>query len=126
MNGKQHLVIGATVGEAFSVLKYFHRKETDETVEFQWSELLLDMGLGALFASLPDIIEPATSPHHRKFFHSVLAGSAVGYGAFGQHSEKWDTGLKQSMRAIAVSYLSHLVADSTTARSIALIHPKLI
>ena len=34
----------------------------------------------ACLPSLPDILEPALHPNHRKFFHSVTVFAALGYG----------------------------------------------
>ena len=34
----------------------------------------------ALMPSIPDLLEPATHPNHRKFFHSVAAALLVVYG----------------------------------------------
>lgn len=32
----------------------------------------------ALFTNLPDLLEPATSPNHRAFFHSIFFAAFVG------------------------------------------------
>lgn len=69
---------------------------------------------GVIFACLPDMIEPATSPFHRGFFHSVGCGSMVTYGAFGDHSEEGQPEERMQVRSMALCYLSHLVLDSGT------------
>lgn len=126
MNGKQHRQIGAVVGAGYTVVKYLWEKQDNPDLEFPWGDLVINTGVGFALGSLPDWIEPATSPNHRKFFHSIAAGTGVWYGAFGKHTEEWDEDLKKWLQACAVAYLSHLAADSTTARSIALLHPKII
>lgn len=126
MNGKQHRQIGAACGAGYTVIKYFIEKKDNPELEFPWGDLLLNTGIGYLFASLPDWIEPATNPHHRKFFHSLTAAAGVGYAAFGKHSGAWPEEVKKPIQATALAYLYHIVADSTTAKSISLIHPKLI
>lgn len=41
----------------------------------------LAMGAAAAcFPSLPDVLEPAVHPNHRKFFHSVTFAVALGFG----------------------------------------------
>ena len=43
---------------------------------------------GYCFATLPDVVEPATSPHHRQFFHSLLFAGILGYGLYKLYG--WD------------------------------------
>lgn len=130
MNGKQHRQIGAAFGVGYAVIRHFYEKQKDSELEFNWGDLLLNAGIGYLLGSLPDWIEPATNPNHRKFFHSVVAGSLVVYGAFGKHSENWDDQIKKLIQSAALPYISHLAADSIKlnprSKGIALIHPNLI
>lgn len=126
MNGKQHALIGAATCGAFCVAKYLSRKSENEAEEFPCAEFFGHAAIGFLLGSLPDLLEPATSPWHRKFFHSVTAGGLVTWGAFGEHSEEWDPDTKTAVQASAIAYLSHLAADSTTPRSIALVHPRFV
>lgn len=41
-------------------------------------KLVLSLGLSVVASRLPDILEPATSPNHRSFFHSFIFGLIVG------------------------------------------------
>jgi membrane-bound metal-dependent hydrolase YbcI (DUF457 family) len=84
------------------------------------------MGLGLTFATLPDWIEPATNPNHRKFFHSLTTAGLVGYGMYGKHTHNINVNLLEYVRSIGFAYLSHLAADSTTPKSLPLIHPKIV
>jgi len=73
------------------------------------------VGAGALGGMLPDILEPATNPCHRKFFHSftfgiVVTGSAVGVAV----QKNIDLDLKEAVGLLAAGYLSHLVMDAGT------------
>jgi hypothetical protein len=77
--------------------------------------------LGGSIASIPDILEPASNPNHRALFHSVACGGAVTYAAFGKHSERWTDEQRQSVRIAAASYLSHLMLDAGTPKSLPLI-----
>lgn len=126
MNGKQHRQIGAVCGAGYTVAKYSFDKQDNPELDFPLGEFILNTGIGYLLGSLPDWIEPATNPNHRQFFHSLTAAVGVGYGAFGKHTETWSDEVKKLIQAIALAYISHLVADSSTAKGIAIFHPKLI
>lgn len=126
MNGKHHRLIGAAAGAAFTVTKYLKKKELEPETKIPWGELLLDSGLGFLLASLPDWLEPARNPNHRKFAHSLVMMGLVGYSAFGKHTKNMDEDFKKVIQAFAISFISHLCADSTTKKSIPIIHPKFV
>ena len=86
---------------------------------------LLSGLMGALLGSLPDVLEPAHHPHHRQFFHSATFAAAVAYAL--KRLDGWETvePTGQILRALAMigsaAYLSHLVMDATTPRSIPLL-----
>lgn len=86
---------------------------------------VLGGGLGALFATLPDLIEPADHPHHRQFFHSIVFAGFLAY--VGYKIYKWDPDepLKKLGKIVLLTaigaYLIHLVMDARTPRSIPLI-----
>ena len=126
MNGNQHRVIGAAAGAIFTVAKYIIKKEVDSETKFSWGELLLNSGIGLLLATLPDLLEPACNPHHRKFFHSLASAGLIGYGAFGKHTKNMDEDFTKLIQAMALSYLLHLGADATTKKSLPILHPKIL
>lgn len=126
MNAKQHLMIGGLAGAGFCLLNHSLRTREDPDIEFDWVELATYVGIGMACASLPDWLEPATSPNHRAFFHSLTAAGLVSFGAFGPHSEEMDPKAQVAIKAVAVSYLTHLAADFTTPKCLPLIHPKLL
>lgn len=80
---------------------------------------------GYCFATLPDLIEPATSPHHRQFFHSVLFAAMLGFGLYKLYRWEPETPGGQLLRVLALgaggAYLLHLALDATTKRSLPLI-----
>lgn len=106
---------------------------------------------GVVGSMLPDVIEPATSPNHRGAFHSLLAVAGLTAGATADWAarchgraaecdaraagcqvgsrERTDEERKAlGFRALAglivgllAGYGSHLLLDSTTARSLPLI-----
>lgn len=126
MNAKQHAYIGVLAGAGYSVGKYLWKKRKDPNHKFPWGQLALNIGLGLAFARLPDWIEPATDPNHRKFFHSLATGGLVCYGMYGKHASKIEANLLDYIRSVGFTYLSHLAADATTPRSLPLIHPKIV
>jgi len=86
----------------------------------------LAMGTAAaLLPSLPDVLEPAIHPNHRRFFHSVTFAIAVGYGL--RRAYKWQAQepWEQLARIVALvsgaAYLAHLARDAFTARSLPLV-----
>ena len=126
MNREGHRAVGVTAGAAFTVIKYMIQKKDDPNLAFPWGELLTSIGVGYSLASLPDMIEPATDPNHRKYFHSSAMTGLVGYGTFGKHMGNMDKNFKKAFQPIGVAYLPHLAADSFTPRSLPLIHPKIV
>jgi membrane-bound metal-dependent hydrolase YbcI (DUF457 family) len=86
----------------------------------------LAMGAAAAcFPSLPDLVEPAVHPNHRRFFHSVTFATVVGYAM--HRAYKWETRrpLERAARIALViggaAYLAHLVRDAFTIKSLPLI-----
>ncbi len=76
MNGKTHKTVGVVAGAAVAVARSGGQKTWKRAVE------VVGGGLGGYVgASLPDILEPAVSPHHRNVGHSVSAGAIVLAGA---------------------------------------------
>lgn len=77
--------------------------------------------IGFVGGVLPDILEPATSPNHRKFFHSVLWIGIVGFALYKlwEHNEI-DDDTKKNGTALGASYLSHLAMDSMTPKGLPL------
>lgn len=79
-------------------------------------------GVGAAAGLLPDILEPAYHPNHRAVFHSITTAVTLGYGA----ARAWNSPQFSGSDRIGlllgyVGYLSHLLADSRTPKSIPLL-----
>jgi len=86
----------------------------------------LAMGLfAAALPTLPDCIEPALHPNHRKFFHSVAFAAGMGYAL--HRAYRWETegDWEKLARAILLvggaAYLGHLALDAMSAKSLPLI-----
>jgi hypothetical protein len=78
-----HTAVGISVAGAVA---WYQAKDQEPSKRF-WE--ILGGGLcGYLGSRLPDIIEPALSPKHRKNFHSIVAGLAAFTGER-MLSDKW-------------------------------------
>lgn len=82
--------------------------------------------LVAAFASgLPDVLEPATSPHHRQFCHSA-AFAALAISAMKKLYD-WVPGtpgealVRDVLLGVGFGYMPHLCADATTAMGLPLV-----
>jgi membrane-bound metal-dependent hydrolase YbcI (DUF457 family) len=86
---------------------------------------LLATILAAMTATLPDVIEPATNPCHRQFFHSVIFAIAVGYGLLRLYKweprEDWQKALRFGGLVMGGAYLTHLIMDAGTPFSLPLV-----
>lgn len=79
--------------------------------------------LSAIIGSrLPDLIEPATSPNHRQFFHSWLVFGATAAAIKALCDWKPLTPKEQHIRRLLISllagYSSHLFLDALTTKSL--------
>jgi len=120
MNGPTHKAISAITGVATLAI------DNDPGRQSPIHNPLIATPLATFGGMLPDLLEPASrGPHHRKFFHSIAVLGTVGYGMYRVYQWQPETDKQKCLRAIAlllgVGYLSHLVADSLTPRSLPII-----
>lgn len=89
------------------------------------SNPVLALAFSALGGKLPDIVEPATSPHHRKLFHGVVVLLAVGWGVKEAYQwkpeENWEKLVRLAIVFGGIGYISHLALDATTPMGIPLL-----
>lgn len=115
-NGADHIAAGVLTGVAMAC----YGQSQGENVN-----PLLTIGASTVFSKLPDWIEPATNPHHRQFFHSVSFLVVLGYGLKKAYDWKPDDKGGQLLRFLTLSagagYISHLVLDGLTPRSLPLL-----
>lgn len=86
----------------------------------------LAMGAAAAcLPSLPDWIEPAMNPNHRRFFHSVTFAAMLGYAMHRVYSwetqDPWEKAARIALLIGGAAYLAHLARDGLTAASLPLI-----
>lgn len=77
MNGSCHKALGMAAGLG---LVYAQEWKGEERPDL--SRLLLGGAGGLVGSMLPDLIEPASTPRHRGFFHSLVLAVAVSVGLF--------------------------------------------
>lgn len=81
--------------------------------------------LSAALATLPDLLEPAMTPHHRQAFHSVALAAILGVAVYEAYQWEPETPLQEVLRAVALiggsAYLLHLAGDLLTAKGLPLI-----
>ena len=111
---EEHILLGALFG--FGAYVAAKRAQGEEV---NWGNAIGWGFMGAGVATLLDIIEPAYSPNHRSFAHSLTTAGIVTCMA----KETWSrSDVSPEQKAVAVSlaaaYLSHLFADSVTPASI--------
>src|SRR5689334_19934612 len=124
-NAKQHFIVGAMItGAACLLLDATSEDEFSETGKRSFWEKL-DFGrvlgfslIGGAIALLADIFEPATSPNHRKFFHSFAFIGVLFWLAFGSHTTKCSKEERCDWFLCVLAYLSHLVLDLMTKRGL--------
>jgi len=112
-NRNTHAIIGA-ISSGLTYAVECNRKNQNPKPE----EMLQAAAGGAITGIVPDVLEPATNPNHREFFHSILFGAGVGKGA--QKAEKLNLTEKQKimLKSLSAGYLSHLAADATTPKGL--------
>jgi inner membrane protein len=79
----------------------------------------------SVLTKLPDLLEPAITPNHRQFFHSVAFASLLGVGLYKLHQWQPEEAADKFWKTLGMvaisSYLIHLALDATTAKSLPLL-----
>lgn len=116
--GQTHTIAGAIAGISASLL------DKGDAPSYA-KNIATASVVGAIAGKLPDMIEPATNPNHRKFFHSivflVLAGKAVHWLYEWQPEEEWQKALRHIGLIAGAGYFSHLAFDFVTPKSLPVI-----
>lgn len=118
MNGPTHrLAAGIAVG-------FFVAKGEGATGQ-PTSKPFLCGAAAAVFTNLPDVLEPATSPNHRQFFHSLAFAALLGAGLYKLYEWEPRTDGERLLKGLAAlagsAYLIHLALDATTRKSLPLL-----
>lgn len=117
-SGNTHRLIAALAVGGTSFVQELNEEEITE-------KPFVNASIAALATNLPDLLEPASNPHHRQFFHSVTVGSIVMAAGIKLYQwepeEEWEKILRQILLVGCGGYLVHLVADSFTPRGLPLL-----
>ncbi len=118
-NGMTHSIAGGLSGLAVSLL------DTDGQDGFSHNPVLAT-AVGTFFGKLPDILEPSLrNPHHRQFCHSITVLVALGYGLRKAYKwkpkDKMESALRGLVLCAGAGYISHLLLDASTPRSLPLL-----
>ena len=122
-----HLIFGALAAASAS---YLEQRQLAVVMQSQSNSSALTFSpsfgrifrsalLGGLGGALPDRLEPADTPNHRKFFHSLVVGFGVAE-ATRRVLRMPPSNLRSDLLALLSGYGSHLVADAFTPRSLPL------
>lgn len=117
-NGKTHFIAGALVGATVNFAIQSAEMAMNYDRKFDWGEFFLCAGAGAFAGLAPDILEPATSPNHRQFFHSIVAAGLVAWAISGKHTLKLSRTTRLFLWVFGMSYLSHIALDCTTPKRV--------
>lgn len=111
----QHIVTGAVVGSLVYAGLSIYRQEPISP-----GGCLAALVLGGLAGSLPDLLEPASSPNHRAFFHSLVAGGFLVASNASVRKSQLPLEEKDLWSSLIFGYLSHLVLDGGTPKGLPL------
>ena len=115
---KEGFLIGAVSGAVIDFFRQTVAIKNGTQQSFDFGKLFANTGLGAVIGAatvcLPDVIEPATSPHHRKSFHSVFAATGIVLGMVKAENSNLEPIEKNLIHFGGIGYLTHLVSDSKT------------
>lgn len=81
--------------------------------------------VAVLASGLPDVLEPAHSPHHRQFCHSAAFAALVTTGM--KKLYDWipatpgETLMRDVLLGVGFGYMAHLCTDATTAMGLPLV-----
>ncbi len=111
--------IDAAIGGFVDVCVQYHRIKQNPKTKFNWSELALSFfcgaGIAIIGSRIPDFLEPAKNPRHRKFFHSVAFASLVTTGTIGLAVSHVDPKIKVMGTALGGTIVGHIIQDSQTS-----------
>lgn len=116
-NNDEHSLVGGLLG----LLCYLGHKDLSGSKPSPLGAAASTI-LGAAAGSLPDMIEPATSPQHRGLFHSASVGLGLTYLLRkAARSETLSREEKLVSAILGLGYLSHLSLDSRTSQGLPMI-----
>jgi hypothetical protein len=121
-NSYEHSVAGCMTGlSLMGILELISQSkamQTNSSTRIDWGTVIVKSAVGAIIGTIavniPDILEPATNPYHRQFFHSKSVAILAFAGLCKVGLSKIDAGSKQLLVSFVAAYLIHLNDDSKT------------
>lgn len=108
---KTHVTVGVLIGGGIAVYDSYH-----DSGEVDFGILLAGI-IGGLFGGiLPDVIEPATNPNHRKLFHAILPMAVVLLKSDFAGVE--NPRARAFLKGLLWSYVGHLALDLGTPKGL--------
>ncbi len=127
-NRRTHTLTGFAIGALLVLGNEIRKVDDPKTLKFKdyltiGSKAMLGGAITAWGAMLPDILEPPTSPFHRKSFHSysLMIALALVLSFTPQETFSIDKFGIWSLKNVGLGYFIHLVQDSLTPMSLPLI-----
>jgi membrane-bound metal-dependent hydrolase YbcI (DUF457 family) len=117
-NARTHATVGAVTGLAAWI-----SAERNAGHSIRFGDLVIPAIAGFVSGLLADFIEPATSPNHRAFAHSLMFVALIAAVIFtADHYLRDDEQQRERsiLACIMLAYLSHLLLDSFTAKGLPL------
>lgn len=117
MNGEAHRVVGGVVGGAAYLVccKLLGNEAT-------LPGLAISVGVGVVGASLHDLLEPASHPNHRAFFHSIAFNGLIAVSLRKAWLSPAISADQKTMLTIAgCACISHPCLDALTPKGLPLI-----
>lgn len=118
MNRSTHQLVAGAIAGIYLV-------DRERTAGATTIRPLLGSTAAAVFTNLPDLLEPAKSPNHRAFFHSLAFAAFLGTCLHQLNQWQPQTDAEKLLRGLGIlamsAYLIHLALDFTTAKSLPLI-----
>lgn len=119
MRAAAHAAIsGASAFAVVSILRDYHPRA-------RLPDPVFAAVVAAIASGLPDLLEPATTPHHRQFCHSAAFAGLVTSGM--KKLYEWmpatpgEVLVRDALLSVGFGYLAHLCADGTTAMGLPLL-----
>lgn len=114
-SGKEHQFVAAAVVGACCWAQEADRQE--KTIKPIAGALV-----AGVLTKLPDVLEPATHPNHRQFFHSVAFAGLLAAATHKVYRWQPETPGEEVTRFVmlvgAAAYFIHLVLDAATPKSL--------
>ncbi|MEX0567537.1 MAG: metal-dependent hydrolase [Candidatus Njordarchaeota archaeon] len=118
-NKWNHILTGALIG---SGCIYYHAVIVGRRINQADILILKALLFGGLGGILPDLLEPADNPHHRKFFHSIAFTLICLYeNQKLMENTSINEETKNLVSSLTTGYITHLLLDSETVSGLPIV-----